>query len=201
MQEHIQSQWCFGNLVPSNYRAILCDPPWSFTTYSEKGWHKTPHEQYSCMSLEDIKALPVNSLAAPDCSLTMWTTAPMLPQAFEVLDAWGFKYKSAGAWAKQSRTGRKWAFGTGYCYRSAAEFWILGTIGKPKVQTHNVRNLIVDKIREHSRKPDEMRLNVEQLWEGPYCELFARDKSVDGWDFWGDEIGKFSPPHCDGLFQ
>jgi N6-adenosine-specific RNA methylase IME4 len=63
----------------------------------------------------------------------MLATAPMLPDAIALMKAWGFTFKSAGTWAKRSSTGKKWAFGTGYCFRSAAEFYLLGTIGKSKV--------------------------------------------------------------------
>ena len=120
----------------------------------------------------------------------MWATAPMLPHAIETLAAWGFAFKSAGTWAKQSSTGTKWAFGPGYCFRSAAEFFLLGTIGKPVQRSKSVRNLIVAPVREHSRKPDEMRAMCEQLWDGPFIELFAR-QSAAGWRSWGNQIDKF----------
>ena len=103
----------------------------------------------------------------------------------------GLTYKTAGSWAKQSKTGTKWAFGTGYCYRSAAEFFLLGTRGKPAQQVRNVRNLIVAPVREHSRKPDQMRRDLEALWPGPRCELFARE-AAERWDAWGNEATKFN---------
>lgn len=185
--------WPFGNLTPLRYRVILCDPPWYFKNFSEKGEKKNPVAHYDCMDLPSIKALPVSQLAAPDCALVMWTTAPMLPEAIEIMKAWGFRFKSAGAWAKQSSTGEKWAFGTGYCYRSAAEFWLLGTLGNPRQRVRNVRNLIVAPTREHSRKPDQMRTDIETLWEGPYCELFGREQHRN-WDVWGNQTDKFSKP-------
>ncbi len=151
------ASWCFGELRPLRYGALLVDPPWAFAKYSAKGEAKNTNAHYSCMHLNAINALPVHQLAASDCALIMWATAPMLPQAIDTMRAWGFTFKSAGAWAKQSSTGRKWAFGTGYCYRSAAEFFLLGTIGKPRQQVRNVRNLIVAPISEHSRKPEQMR--------------------------------------------
>jgi N6-adenosine-specific RNA methylase IME4 len=114
----------------------------------------------------------------------------MIRQALTVMHAWGFAYKSMGAWAKQSSTGAKWAFGTGFVYRSAAEFSLYGTIGKPKQKAHNVRNLIVDPVREHSRKPEQMRKNIEALWDGPYLEMFSRE-TAPGWDSWGHETTKF----------
>jgi N6-adenosine-specific RNA methylase IME4 len=174
-----------------HYGVILADPPWYFKNFSEKGEEKNPVAHYDCMDLAAIKALPVSQLAAPDCALIMWSTAPMLPEAIETMRAWGFRFKSAGAWAKQSSTGEKWAFGTGYCYRSAAEFWLLGTLGSPRQNAKDVRNLIVAPVREHSRKPDQMRADIKKLWDGPYAELFARQQ-VEGWDVWGNQAEKFN---------
>lgn len=188
---NLRAAWPFGGLRPFGYSAILADPPWYFRNYSAAGEVKNPAAHYACMSTADIAALPVNHLAAPDCALVMWATAPMLPDAIDLLRAWGFTFKSAGAWAKQSSTGEKWAFGTGYCFRSAAEFFILGTIGKPKVRSRAVRNLIVAPVREHSRKPDEQYETVEQLFDGPYLELFSRTARA-GWAAWGNEAGKFA---------
>lgn len=189
MQNH--KAWPFGNITPLKYKVILADPPWYFSNYSERGEEKNPVAHYDCMDLAAIKALPVSQLAAPDCALIMWATAPMISEALEVMKAWGFQIKSAGAWAKQSSTGQKWAFGTGYVFRSAAEFFLLGTIGKPKQKVKNIRNLIVAPIREHSRKPDEMRDNIEKMFDPPYLELFGRQK-FPGWDVWGNQTDKFA---------
>lgn len=183
--------WPFGNLRMFGYGALLIDPPWRFSNYSAKGEVKNPVAHYSCMSLADLRAMPVADLAAPDCAMIMWATAPLLPEAVALMSAWGFTFKSAGAWAKQSSTGQKWAFGTGYCFRSAAEFFLLGTIGKPRIKSRSVRNLIVAPIREHSRKPEDQYEMVEQLFDGPYAEVFSR-AARPGWDSFGDEAGKFT---------
>lgn len=157
---------------------------------------------------QGLAALPVSQLAAPDCALLMWATAPMLPDAINLMQAWDFTFKSAGCWAKQSKTGEKWAFGTGYCFRSAAEFFLLGTIGRPVICSRSVRNLIVAPVREHSRKPEGQYHMAEQLFAGPYLELFAR-QSRPGWDSWGNETDKFDEfpgprrdrKKSDGLYQ
>ncbi len=124
----------------------------------------------------------------------------MLPEALDTLRAWGFAFKSAGAWAKQSSTGAAWHFGTGYRYRSAVEFWLLGTIGRPRQKSRSVRNLIVAPVREHSRKPERMRADIEAMFHGPYLELFARE-AAPGWLNWGNEVDKFiaatQPPRAD----
>jgi N6-adenosine-specific RNA methylase IME4 len=74
--------------------------------------------------------------------------------------------------------------------RSAAEFWLIGTIGRPPVRAHNVRNLIAAPVREHSRKPDTLHGKMERLYGGPCCELFARE-AHEGWSVWGNEVGRF----------
>lgn len=183
--------WNFEGMKPNHYGALITDPPWRFANRSAKGEHKNAVQHYDCMSLAALRTLPVADLAAKDCALIMWATAPLLPEAVELMRFWGFDYKSAGTWAKQSSTGNKWAFGTGYCFRSASEFFLLGTRGKPKVRSRSIRNLIVAPVREHSRKPDAMHDNVEALYEGPYGELFARE-GRPGWDTWGNETEKFT---------
>lgn len=182
--------WPFANIRPLSAGLILCDPPWRFKNFSAKGEAKNPVAHYACMDAAEIAALPVGQLAGPDCAMLMWATAPMLPDALDLMRAWGFTFKSAGAWAKQSSTGNAWAFGTGYCFRSAAEFFLLGTIGKPKVKSKSVRNLIVAPVREHSRKPEDQYAMAEALFEGPFVELFARS-GRPGWQSWGNEVGKF----------
>jgi N6-adenosine-specific RNA methylase IME4 len=173
-----------------HFGAILADPPWYFANYSAKGEEKNPVAHYDCMDLAAIKAMRVGDVARPDSALIMWATAPMLPQAFEVMKAWGFAFKTAGAWGKLSKSGQKTAFGTGYVYRSAAEFYLLGTIGSPAIKSRSVRNLILAPVREHSRKPDQMHEDVESLFDGPYLELFARSPRA-GWTVWGNQADKF----------
>jgi N6-adenosine-specific RNA methylase IME4 len=181
--------WPFGDLRPLHYRTILVDSPWRFSNYSTKGEGKNPVAHYPCMPLAEIMALPISQLAAPDCVLISWCTAPMLPQGIEALRRWGFTYKSAGAWGKQSKSGTKLAFGTGYIYRSAAEFWLVGTLGSPTQKVRNVRNLIVAPVRAHSQKPEQMYADIESLWDGPYVELFAR-ATRPGWSSFGNQVGK-----------
>lgn len=179
------------DLQPLRYRTILADPPWLFETWSEKGEGKAAQAHYDCMPTTDLKRLQVGHLAAPDCLLFMWATFPMLPQALEVMTAWGFRYVAGGAWAKQSQTGDKWAFGPGYRLRIACEPFLLGVIGRPPILSRSERNLIVAPTREHSRKPEEQYRKIEAMGEPPYAELFARSRRP-GWDSWGREVDRFT---------
>lgn len=187
------SEWPFEGLGMFGYDAILADPPWDFRVYSEKGDRKSPSSQYDTMSVEDICLLPVGQLASRHCALFMWTTFPVLDRSFEVLKAWGFRYATGGAWHKKSSTGEKTNFGTGYIHRSASEIWLVGVTGQPTWRSRSVRNLIEAPVRGHSRKPDQMYENIEDLISGPKVELFARQKR-SGWDSWGNETDKFTAP-------
>jgi N6-adenosine-specific RNA methylase IME4 len=181
----------FQSLPERQARVILCDPPWSFKNYSAKGEAKNPNQHYACMEIAEIAALPVAELVDPTgCVLVMWCTWPFLPAGLDLMSKWGFIYKTGGAWIKQGTSG-KIAFGPGYIYRAASEFWLVGTIGNPKRQSRSVRNAIIAPNREHSRKPDQMRADIERLWPGPYIELFAREPAP-GWMAWGNETQKFA---------
>jgi N6-adenosine-specific RNA methylase IME4 len=181
----------FHPLQRAAYSAIMADPPWHFTTWSAKGQGKSASQHYAVMGLDEIKALPVAELAAADSFLWLWATQAQLPQAFAVMESWGFEFKTTGAWAKQSPTGSSWAFGTGYLLRSAAEFFLIGTRGRPRPDSRSERNLLVAPVREHSRKPDEAYEMLERMFPSQKrCELFARS-TRPGWDCWGFETVRF----------
>jgi N6-adenosine-specific RNA methylase IME4 len=181
-----------------HYRVIYADPPWTFATYSRKGKGRSAEAHYDCMSLADIKALPVAEWAARDCVLLLWTTDPLLEKALEVIRAWGFTYKTVGfCWAKLNKSAsptldeRSFFTGLGFWTRANPELCLLATRGHPKRRSRNVKKLIVSPRREHSRKPDEAYARIEALCEGPYLELFARAPRP-GWDSWGHERAGFT---------
>jgi len=169
---------------------IMADPPWRFATRSARGvTRKGAGGHYETLSLEQIMALPVSELAAPDCLLWLWATNPLLPRAFEVLTAWGFQFKTAGHWAKTTVNGNL-AFGTGYILRCAGEPFLIATRGRPKT-TRSVRSVIVGRVREHSRKPENAFHAAEKLMpDVRRLELFSRQRRP-GWATWGAEDTKF----------
>ncbi len=197
-----------NQILPMQYSVIYADPPWKFDNFSTKGEKKNPNQHYPCMSLAELKAMRDDVLFAtgPDAVCIMWATSPILPQALELMAHWGFQYKAIGPWEKITKHGKQ-AFGTGYIYRSAAEFFLLGTVGNPRIKSKSVRNAlftgsipddlrdlgisVFGGLREHSRKPDEMIPMIEDLFEGPYLELFARTRRP-GWDAYGNQIDKFT---------
>ena len=183
--------WPFGDIPMFSQSVIHIDPPWAYEMRTPKGYEKSPQAHYDCMTLDQLKELPVGHLAMPDSVMVMWGVFSMMPQAIELLAHYGYRYCTGGPWAKQSSTGKKWAFGTGYVYRNAAEFWIVGKMGNPVERSKSVRNLIVAPVREHSRKPDQIYSDIEELWEGPYCDLFGRQQR-EGWTVWGNQADRFA---------
>ena len=171
------------------YGVIYADPPWQFNNWSAAGSYRNASAHYQCTSIEELKRIPVEFAAADSSVCFMWATFPMLPEAIDLMAAWGFKYKSGGAWHKKTKHG-KTHFGTGYVFRSAAELFLVGTRGKPAINNRSTRNIIEAQVREHSRKPDCTYDLIENLFDGPYLELFAR-QTRPGWGAWGTEVGKF----------
>ena len=177
--------------IDKKYSVIYADPPWSFKTYSNKGKDRSPEKHYNVMNFKDICNLPVNKIANDNSVLLMWVIDPLLDKAFEVINAWGFKYKTVGfTWAKTNRKSEGYFTGLGYWTRGNPEMCLLATKGKPKRISKSVPQLVVEQRREHSRKPDIMYNHIENLLEGPYIELFARTQR-SGWDSWGNQIDKF----------
>jgi len=197
--------WQFPGFPRSHYAAIVADPPWRFKSYTalqmqNPGSRRDVERHYPVMDLAAIKALPVGKLAAKDAHLFLWATGPCLPWAFEVLDAWGFRYSSmAFTWIKLKRrydahqlrvlptADADLHVGLGLTTRKNAEFCLLGRRGNERRLAKDVREVVLAPVREHSRKPDEAYARVERYCAGPYLELFARQRRP-GWDSWGDEL-------------
>jgi N6-adenosine-specific RNA methylase IME4 len=178
-------------MAGKRFPVIYADPPWTFETWSYAGKGRSAERHYACMSLDGIKALPVNRLAADDCALFLWTTFPHLRQAHEVIEAWGFSYRTLGfIWVKQNPDGAGLHTGTGYWTRANSEPCLLAARGKRQRRSAGVHSVILAPRREHSRKPDETYSRIEQLLDGPYLELFARSERPN-WTCWGNEVCKF----------
>jgi N6-adenosine-specific RNA methylase IME4 len=172
-------------VVPVKYSVILADPPWQY---------KQPvariRKHYTLMDTADICALPVAEMAAKDCALFLWATFPQLPQALDVMKDWGFEYQGeAFTWIKLNRDGSPF-MGCGSVTRKNSEVCLLGSRGKVRAKAHNISSVLMTTRREHSRKPDEQYDRIMRLFDGPYLELFARQR-WPGWDVWGNQSGKF----------
>lgn len=170
------------------YSVIYADPPWTYKDKAHAGRRGVEYK-YPCMSIEDIKSLPVNLISANNAALFLWCTAPQLPVGFEVVKAWGFEYKTvAFTWVKRNKKSSSYFWGMGNYTRSNAEFCLLGIKGKMKRLSARVHSIIDTPIEEHSHKPDNVRHKIVELFgDIPRIELFAREYTP-GWDAWGNEI-------------
>lgn len=181
--------WPFDPLTPFCADLIVADPPWLVEMRSENGETKAPQAHYSCLPIEAIKRFPVGQLAGSDCWLHLWTVAPLLDRAFDVMNAWGFTYVSRYSWLKTTINGKR-RIGPGYIVRTFHEDVLIGRIGNPR-REKPMPSVFEGLAREHSRKPDEFYALVEQF--APMArrvDLFAR-QSRTGWATWGNEATKF----------
>jgi N6-adenosine-specific RNA methylase IME4 len=174
----------------TRYRTIVVDPPWEyrdpfggFNTGAEKCSRR--HLPYGAMTLGDIKALPVATLANPEgANLFMWTTNRYMPAAFDVLAAWGASYRQTLIWHKTGANPN-----TGAVAPTACEFLLYARIhGGARLTGKWDSPLITTKrlVASHSRKPDGFLDRIEQVSSGPYLEMFAR-RARFGWSYWGNE--------------
>ena len=160
------------------YKTIYADPPWL-----ESGGGKIKRgadKHYSLMKTQDIKNIPVHSIANDDCWLFMWVTNNFLKDGLDVMDYWGFRYITNIVWAKDR-------FGIGYYFRGQHEICLFGKKGQIKPESRSESTLVTAKKSKHSKKPEEFYQKIEALNSGDKIELFARN-TREGWDSWGNEV-------------
>lgn len=177
--------------MTKRYSVILADPPWS---YNDEGRRYSASRQYPTMTNDDIAALPIADLAAPDCVLLLWGTWPKLAEAcLPTMAAWEFDYITAFPWVKITSISRDlWGalqiavpYGVGFWARGTSEPLLIGRRGNPKPPPNGFIGLLSPNL-SHSRKPESVYEYAEAL-PGPYLELFARRKRA-GWDSWGNTV-------------
>ncbi len=135
------------------------------------------------MNLEDLKNLKVKEIADKNSVLFLWATVPLLSEAIQVMEAWGYRYKTMITWRKIM------SLGMGYYFRGQTEHLLVGIRGKVKAFRCQKPNFIQARVERHSQKPEEFRKLIEEAMPESLdrIELFARRRS-DGWDVWGNEI-------------
>ena len=151
----------------NKFGTILADPPWQFQNRTGKvaPEHKRLN-RYPTMKLNDIKKLPVDQISDDRSHLYLWVPNALLPEGLEVMEAWGFKYKSNLIWHKIRKDGGPDGRGVGFYFRNVTEVILFGVRGK-KVRTlqpgRSQVNFLATRKREHSRKPDEQYDLIESL--------------------------------------
>jgi N6-adenosine-specific RNA methylase IME4 len=178
-----------------NYGTILADPPWQFTNRTGKiaPEHKRLN-RYSTLSLQQIKEIPVSVVAAVQSHLYLWIPNALLQEGLEVMEAWGFYYKTNLIWHKIRKDGGPDGRGVGFYFRNTTEMVLFGVRGRLRTlpRGRSQVNIIKTRKREHSRKPDELYEIIEACSPSPFLELFARGKR-EGWDQWGNEVEHYVP--------
>jgi len=176
------------------FATILIDPPWRFM--NRTGKMAPEHRRlrrYPTMTLEAILALPVASVAQAQSHLYLWVPNALLAEGLQVMEAWGFTYKTNLVWFKTRKDGGPDGRGVGFYFRNVTELLLFGVRGRLRTLGPGRRqvNLVRALKREHSRKPDEFYEIIERCSPGPYLELFARQPR-ESWTQWGDELGKYA---------
>lgn len=186
-----------GNGRVPKFRCIYADPPWRFANRTGKmaPEHRRLH-RYATMTVDQIGSLPVKDIAAEAAHLYLWVPNALLRWGLDVMDGWGFTYKTNLVWHKIRKDGGPDGRGVGFYYRNVTELLLFGVRGHMRTLKPGRRavNIIKTRKREHSRKPDEFYDLIEKCSPGPRLELFARHPRSE-WTQWGDEIqlGKYAP--------
>jgi N6-adenosine-specific RNA methylase IME4/ParB-like chromosome segregation protein Spo0J len=161
------------------FPVIYADPPWQYDDANSRG---AAEDHYPTMPLVDICGLPITEHATDDAVLLLWATSALLPQAFEVMKAWGFEYRSSAVWVKSRQ-------GLGHWFRVRHELLLVGVRGKlpPPAPSSRPDSVVLADLGEHSEKPEEFYALIERMWpELPRLELFARSARA-GWERWGNQ--------------
>lgn len=161
------------------FSTVYADPPWPYSNTAARG---AAENHYRTMTLEAIRSEPVRQLIANDAHLHLWTTNAFLQEAFDVLRAWGFRYKSCLVWVKPQ-------IGMGNYWRVSHEFLLLGVRGNLPFQARTIRSWQLARRTVHSRKPFLFRSLIEQVSPGPYLELYGREEQPHtGWTVYGNQV-------------
>lgn len=178
------------------FSTILADPPWQFT--NRTGKMAPEHKRlarYPTMTLQQIKDLPVEAVAQDTAHLYLWVPNALLAEGLQVMDNWGFTYKTNLIWYKVRKDGGPDRRGVGFYFRNVTEVILFGVRGKDARTLQPGRsqeNIITSRKREHSRKPDEQYEIIESCSWGPFLELFARG-AREGWATWGNQAEDYMP--------
>jgi N6-adenosine-specific RNA methylase IME4 len=189
-QEHDLSRSLLEFAGNCRFSTVLADPPWRFA--NRTGKMAPEHRRlarYRTMSIEEIVQLPVDRLVAPVAHLYLWVPNALLPWGLQVIDAWGFEYKSNLIWHKLRKDGGSDGRGVGFYFRNVTEVLLFGVRGKNARTLAPGRrqvNYIGTQKREHSKKPDEQYEIIEACSPAPYLELFARG-AREGWTVLGNQ--------------
>lgn len=180
----------------SAFGTVLADPPWQFTNRTGKVAPEHRRlSRYPTLERAEIEAIPVASACAEDAHLYLWVPNALLQEGLDVMEQWGFTYKTNLVWHKVRKDGGPDGRGVGFYFRNTTELVLFGVRGRLRTLAPGRRqvNIIRSRKREHSRKPDELYEIIEACSPGPYLELFARGRRSDCWAVWGNQSAEYEP--------
>lgn len=164
-------------LKGKKFTTLYVDPAWSYSNSSTRGAAK---KHYPCMTIEEIKNLPISDLSANNSHLHLWTTKDFIFDAKDILEYWGFTYKSMFIWVKTQ-------MGMGNYWRVSHEILLFGMKGKLPFQAKNIKSWTEHPRMKHSQKPEVIRKLIEKVSPAPYLEFFGR-KDIENWTVFGNGI-------------
>lgn len=181
----------FAPAQTKRYRTLVADPPWHYDVRRTDETHRA-RSPYPTMTQAELLQLPVGRWAAEEAHCYLWATNAFLQQAFALLAAWGFAYKTLLTWGKGRIEGGRLIhqIGVGNYYRNSTEHILFGVRGGLPVLNHDAATLFITPRREHSQKPDAFYDRVQHMSPGPYLDVFSRQQRL-GWDTWGAECFNF----------
>jgi len=178
------------------FATVLADPPWRFQ--NKTGKVAPEHKRlarYPTLTLAEIEDLPVQDVVEATAHLYLWVPNALLPEGLQVMQSWGFRYKTNLIWYKVRQDGGPDRRGVGFYFRNVTEMLLFGVRGKHArtlAPGRSQENIILSRKREHSRKPDEQYPIIEACSPGPFLELFARG-ARQGWFTWGNQSKDYTP--------
>ena len=178
-KENIQNA---PELPTDKYRVIYADPPWSYGNKLTEKYGAAEHH-YLTMSIAELCEMQIAEMTEDNAVLFLWTTSPLLEETFEVITAWGFKYKTSFVWDKIKHN-------MGHYNSVRHEFLLVCTKGSCTPDNVKLFDSVqsIERTEKHSEKPEFFREIIDTLYpHGKRIELFAR-KTTENWDVWGNEV-------------
>lgn len=163
----------------AKFSTVYADPPWS---YSNKAARGAADNHYPTLDIDAICSEPVRQLTTQNSHLHLWTTNAFLQEAFTVIEAWGFRFKSCLIWIKPQ-------MGMGNYWRVSHELLLLGVQGRLPFADRTCRSWILQRRTRHSRKPFAVRELIERVSPGPYLEMYGREEQPQtDWTVYGNQV-------------
>jgi len=169
-------------LPKGKYNVIYADPPWSYGDTLVEGYGSV-ERHYTSMTIQELCDLDIKSIVDDNAVLFLWVTSPLLEECFEVIKAWGFKYKASFIWDKVKHN---W----GHYNSVRHEFLLICVKGSFPKQNKELEDSVIsiERSKEHSEKPEYFRKLIEKMYPNSKKEeLFARRKT-ENWNIWGAQI-------------